>query len=495
MKKIKNLGVLLSIIASTLVQNYTIAQTTSEYGNWFYESSTGNAVNISPKTHSGKPTVFPGTGVQGDNIKLNFTTKEKAKFQKIIEALKEVNPKPKYHSMLYWMYPQTPNGWRKLTPAMITNRQFRFSYFIGLQYQYMHFDEGKPVDQFFALKFGREWDFLNININAIPDFLGGKAGDFNNRYDGPRFEAENDFTFKKFAGDRALPMRGDEREKYPRYPGNEWVVSIENQAGSFERANKELGEDLGVASFDIGNEADKHFVYRRFRSSRSISRKKENDKLSRHEVNNMVILSYNSQLPFKPLTIGRFIEIGNDIVDELIANYNNKTDLRADIKQEILENHNNTKRFLQGLRTEYANRLNEQAIIDNQYSHVSDLAGGFIFNDNRQKTLEISNSITNKREAVSNVLSKFFVTETKRGKAFYSYDNEFYKGMADGEIRTICVIWKDYIRTTDHRDYGKGYQMEEGNVIQNRFSDNPDHYLYHFNKKFDWKKLKALLGK
>ena len=483
------------------------AQIVSEYGNWFYTSSTGNAVNIFPKSHFGSPTVFPGAGVQGDNIKMNFSTKEKSKFQKIIEVLKEVNPKPKYHSMLYWVYPQTPNGFRQLTKAMIDKRQFRFSYFIGLQYQYMALENNKPVANITALKFGREWDFLNININTMPDFLGGKAGDFDNRYDGPRFVPENDFAFKKYNGDRSLPTGGDERENFPRYPSNDRVLSIENRYDAFEGAAKYLSEAEGFVPFEFGNEADKHFVYRRFNSSRLehsgthqlYGKVKEKDlgydKYNRHEVNNMVILSYNNQLPFKPISIGRFLEMGDDIVDEITEKYYNETNLRADIKQENLDKLQRTKAFIQLLREKYAGRLQEHAIIDARYSHVSDFSWGHILNNNRNKTEEILNRISGKREAVSQVLGNFFTTDTKMGKAFYIYDKDFYKNMADGEIRTICVIWKDYIRVPDHKDFGKGFQIENDEVLQNRFSDNPDHYLYHFNKKFDWKKLEALLGK
>lgn len=477
------------------------AQTASETGGWFYESSTGNEVKIYPKTHSGPPTVFPGTGVRGDNHKIPFSLKEKNKVLKIVDALKEVNPKPKYHSIVYWLFPQAPG---RLDQAIVTKRQYRFNYFIGLQYEYMGFANSKLSDQFGTGRFLREFDFLNVNINSMPNFLGGKKGDFDNQYFGSLFIPEADFSFKKYNGQRSLPTGGPEREAFPRDETKDLFVSIESRDHSFVEAAKHLATSDGMPPLKFGNEADNHFVYRRFTSSRlrhsgehRVSGKSDPklDKYNYHTINNMVILSHNNKLPFKPVTIERFLNVANNILDEIDAYNRQYLNTTEAIKKEIFEKNARTRAFIQNLRETYKTRLQEPAIIDSRYSHVSDISWGHIFADNRAKQPEILNLITDKREPANQVASRFFVSDPKQGKAFYTYDKDFYKNMADGEIRTICVIWKDYIRTPDNPDFGKGYSIGKDGVIQNRFSDNPDHYLYHFGKKFDWKKFAAVLGK
>lgn len=480
--------------------NGLLAQTVSENGNWFFH----NSESTFPKSHSTQSTTFPVASLRSDNHKITFSPKEKAKIVKMIEALKEVNPKPKYHSMLYWLFPQV-NGGLKTTQAIVDKRQYRFSYFIGLQYEFMGLVNGQLSDKFGTGRFLREWDFLNVNVNSIPNFLGGKKGDFDNAYEGSLFVTEEDFTFKKYNGERILPINGSsEREAFPRDGTKDWYVSIESRDHSFVEAAKHLSTKDGMPPLKFGNEADDHFVYRRFTSSRlnhsgehKVNGKVEPkfDKYNYHTINNMVILSHNNKLPFKPLTIERFLNVANNILDEIDAHDRQYLNTTEAIKKEIFEKNARTRAFIQTLREIYKDRLQEPAIIDSRYSHVSDISWGHIFADNRAKQPEILNLITDKREPANQVASRFFVSDPKLGKAFYTYDKDFYKNMADGEIRTICVVWKDYIRTPDNPDFGKGYSIGKDGVIRNRSTDNPDHYLYHFGRKFDWKKFGAVLGK
>jgi hypothetical protein len=208
----------------------------------------------------------------------------------------------------------------------------------------------------------------------------------------------------------------------------------------------------------------------------------------------MVILSHNNKLPFIPLTIENFLNVADEIVDETTT-YANTYFTNESAKKEQLEKQASSKAFIQLLRQTYVNRLQEHAIIDVRYAHISDFAWGHIYYNQKTKQEEVLNLLTDKREPISQMLRKFFIADTKYGKAFYTYDKDYYKNMADGEIRTICVVWKDLIRLPDHKDYGKGFQIINNEVVKNRFSDNPDFYLHHFNNKFDWNKLKALLGK
>jgi hypothetical protein len=492
----KNLQPVYFLIILFVITGNLFAQT-SENGNWFFH----NGDLLFPKSHSAQSPIFPVASLRSDNHKITFSPKEKAKIVKIVEALKEVNPKPKYHSMLYWLFPSTTFP---MDQALIDKRQYRFRYHIGLQYEFMGLVNGKLSDKFGTGRFLREWDFLNVNINQMPRFLGGKMGDFGNAYEGSLFELEADFTYKKYNGDRSLPTGGPEREAFPRDESKDSFVSIKSRDHSFVEAAKHLSINDGMPPLKFGNEADNHFVYRRFTSSRlrhsgehRVSGKVEPkfDKYNYHTVNNMVILSHNNKLPFKPVTIERFLNVADKILDEVVGYYNQYSNTTEAIKKEIFEKNARTRAFIQNLREIYKNRLQEPAIIDSRYSHVSDISLGYIFADNRAKQPEILNLITDKREPATQVASRFFVSDPKQGKAFYTYDRDFYKNMADGEIRTICVIWKDYIRTPDNPDYGKGYSIGKDGVEQNRFSDNPDHYLYHFGKKFDWKNFESVLGK
>jgi hypothetical protein len=480
-----------------LVSGNLFAQT-GESGNWFFH----NGDLLFPKSHSAQSPILPVASLRSDSHKITFSPKEKAKIVKLVEALKEVNPKPKYHSMLYWLFPNTPPS---LNQAVIDKRQYRFNYFIGLRYEFMGLVNGKLSDQFRTGRFLREWDFLNVNVNSMPSFLGGKMGDFDNAYEGSLFIAEEDFSFKKYDGERILPVNGsEERAKFPRDEIKDLFVSIESRDHSFAEAAKHFGSGFGMPSLKFGNDADNYFVYRRFTSSRlshsglhKVYRKVEPkfDKYNYHTVNNMVILSYNNKLPFKPVTIERFLNVADKILDEADAYYKQYSNTPEEIKKENLEKHARTRAFIQNLRGIYKNRLQEPAIIDSRYSHVSDFSWGHIYANNRAKQPEILNLITDKPEPANQVASRFFVSDPKQGKAFYTYDRDYYKNMADGEIRTICVIWKDYIRTPDNPDYGKSYSIGKDGVIRNRFTDNPDHYLYHFGRKFDWKKFEAILGK
>ena len=66
--------------------------------------------------------------------------------------------------------------------------------------------------------------------------------------------------------------------------------------------------------------------------------------------------------------------------------------------------------------------------------------------------------------------------------------------MADGEIHTIAVIWKDLIRISERGDFGKGYSIINDSVEQNFFADNPTIFNTTSTKNSTGRSLKRYWG-
>ncbi|MBX7224980.1 MAG: hypothetical protein K1X55_03055 [Chitinophagales bacterium] len=282
-----------------------------------------------------------------------------------------------------------------------------------------------------------------------------------------------------------------------------YVVSITSNNETFTEAQKILGNNYGVPSLNFGTEADKHFVFRKFSSTSILNGKKIDSNEPRHKihtVDNMVVMSHNGKMPLIPLSIETYLNICDKICDERINTHKliktqNASDYAKnkkhydDMEIKLIAEEEANKEFVKNLRQEYKNRLQEQAIVNFAYRQV------FEYRNYSSYGKEISNKNTGGYEPTASVIKNFFITNPKLGKAYYSYDKDFYKNMADGEIRTIAIVWRDFIRTPDHPAYGKGNSIGENNVVDNRYNDNPDFYLHYFQQNFNWIKLAEILGK
>jgi hypothetical protein len=491
MKRISTFTILYLLVANTF------AQTDSVYGNWFYLY-----LKKEPKTHWSQPLPFPQMAADYEG-RVTYTLKEKEKMGKILEALKEVYPRPKLHSYFFEVKPFfNLSKWDK---AKVAKRDYRFGYGINFFSKFVWIDDNKvnknkPIDWTANMDAGirtfGSFNPVDININYIPDFLGGIA----HNYEGPEIVNEKSFTYKKVNGKETNQARDLERG---------YVVSITARDETFQEAEKHLGKNYGVPSLQLGNGADKYFVYRKFSSSalnldgnfRVYG--KFNSEEPRHKIHttsNMVIMSHNGKLPLLPLSIETYLNICEKICDEQIEYFKlNKTNNPSDYEKnkkhyDKLEADNiasveGNKLFLQKLKEEYKGRLNDHAIVNIAFNE----AFGYRKYDNFGES--IYNSKTGKLEPIASAVKIFFITNSKLGKAFYSYDKNFYKGMADGEIRTIAIVWNDVSRAPDHPDFGKENNIDKDQVNRNEYTDNPNYYLHYFQKKFDWKKLEALLGK
>jgi hypothetical protein len=464
------------------------AQVPSEYGNWFYLYP-----KKEPKNHYVQPLPFPQSAADPAG-QIVYSAMEKKKMGKIVEALKEVYPKPKLNS--YFIDLQALFNSAKMDKAKIAKRDYRFGYYIGIQSRPMYALEGKLVKK----DFNWEWpddgtlDFVTVNVNYIPDFLGGWGFEYN----GPKIMLEEDFTY--------INKRRLENDKFKDTKtarGKTHIVSITTNHQTFADGKKILGSNYGVPALEYGNEADKHFVLRNFSSTSILNGKKFDSKEDRHKlhtVQNMVIMSHNGKLPLLPLSIEQYLNIADSVCNERIENHRyNKNFYKDDypknkkryddLEAKNIAEEEGNREFIRRLRQEYQNRLQDQAIVNIAYQQV------FEYRNYASYGTQIRNKITEKYEPTASVIRNFFITDSKLGKAYYSYDKDFYKSMADGEIRTLAVIWWDVIRAPDHPDFGVGNSINKNVVVENRYTDNPDFYLHHFDKKFDWKKLESLLGK
>ena len=465
-------------------QIHIYAQDLSEHGNWFYKLT-----KKEPRNHWSQPLPFPQSAA--DNAgRIVYTAKEKLKMGVIAEALKEVYPKPKLNSYFIDLEPLFNSN--KMDKSKIPTRDYRFGYRIAIFSRPMESIEGKIQKKDFNWYYYDDGtlDFVTVNVNYIPDFLGGWGFE----YDGPKINLEKHFTYQEING---------KESNQPKDLNLGYVVSITSNDETFTEAQKNLGNNYGVPSLNFGNDADKHFVFRKFSSTSILNGKKFDSKESRHKIHtveNMVIMSYNGKMPLIPLTIETYLNICDKISDERIENhkliktqnasdYQNNKKHYDEVEAKLIAEEEANKEFLKLLREEYKTRLQEQAIVNFAYRQV------FEYRNYSSYGKEISNKITGRTEPTSTAIKNFFITNPKLGKAYYSYDKDFYKNMTDGEIRTMAIIWRDFIRTPDHPDFKKGNSLEQNKVNINRCTDNPDFYLHYFQEKFKWRKLEEIMGK
>jgi hypothetical protein len=465
----------------------TFAQTVSEYGNWFYYVGWEDK-QPKPPSHFGVNKGFPPKSITDLENTVTVTPRDKTKMSGLVEALKAPYPKPKYHSLFYELTPSIPNRDDK---AIL---DYRFGYKLNLKSIYMWVKDGtitdKKIDWSGNMQAGiltaADYGIIMANINCIPDFLLGSR----NEVEGVFFEKERHLTYhSRKVGTGEYKDNDIFKDKT-----KDIVVSITNNYESFTRAEKVLGNNANIPSTMIGNGADEFFTFRNFSSNqiRKGNKEKEtDDRFKIHTANNMVILSYNNKLPLIPLTIERFLNIA-------------ETNLAEDIEFDVSNNeatktmynkkHGALKKFINQLREVYKDKLQNQAILALPYQNL----WGYRKDVLHREYSIWNNEIQNSEPITNDLLKKIFTQDTKNGRAYYTYDKTFYKGMVDGEIRTICLVWKDIIRSVDHSSNGKGYVLNNNRiseVSENGYTDNPDFYLSHFYKKMDWNRLKALLGK
>jgi hypothetical protein len=453
-------------------------------GNWFYLYT-----KKEPQNHWSQPMPFPQSAADYAG-QLVYSAKEKSKMGAIVDALKEVYPRPKLNS--YFIDLVALFNSAKMDKTKIPIRDYRFGYRVAVFSRPMEAMAGKVVKKDFKW----EWyddatlDFVTVNVNYIPDFLGGWGFE----YDGPKINLEKHFTYQEING---------KESNQPKDLNLGYVVSITSNDESFTEAQKSLGSNYGVPSLNFGNDADKYFVFRKFSSSSILNGKKFESKEPRHKIHtveNMVILTHNDKMPLIPLTIETYLNLCDKICAERIAShklikvsnaddYNKNKKHYDDLEAKLIAEEVANTEFIKSLRQEYKSRFQEQAIVNFAYQHV------FEYRNYASYGKEISNKKTNKYDPQSLVVKNFFIKEPKLGKAYYSYDKDYYKNMADGEIRTMAVIWRDIIRAPDHPDFGKGNRIENNSVNESRYTDNPDFYLHYFQDKFRWGKLEAIMGR
>ncbi|MBK7691821.1 MAG: hypothetical protein IPJ31_12135 [Bacteroidetes bacterium] len=245
-------------------------------------------------------------------------------------------------------------------------------------------------------------------------------------YDGPKINLEKHFTYKEING---------KESNQPKNLNLGYVVSITSNDEAFSNAQKYLGENYGVPSLNFGNEADKHLVFRKFASTSILNGKKIESKEPRHKihtVDNMVVLSHNGKMPLTELSIETYLNICENISDERIAYHklakvNNASDYEKNRKQyddmeiQLIAEEEANKEFITNLRQVYKSRLQEHAIVNSAYNHV------FEYKNCTSYAKEISNKKTGKFEPTQSVINNFFINNPKLGKAYYSYDKDFYK--------------------------------------------------------------------
>ncbi|MBX7224979.1 MAG: hypothetical protein K1X55_03050 [Chitinophagales bacterium] len=165
------------------------SQDLSNSGNWFYILT-----NKEPKNHWVQPLPFPESAADYSG-QIEYSAMEKSKMRIIAEVLREVYPKPKLHSNVFQLVPLFNSD--KMDKSKIPTRDYRFGYRIDVSTHPMTVENGKLQNSF---KLGYTdipfFHFLSVNINYIPDFLGGWGFE----YDGPKINLEKHFTYQEING-------------------------------------------------------------------------------------------------------------------------------------------------------------------------------------------------------------------------------------------------------------------------------------------------------
>lgn len=507
MPKFSRFNIIIGALPLLLNSLPVIAQNQENHGNWFPFGEK----QATPVSHYDKPAKFPISNIgklnNGNSVKLS--AKELAKLERIIDLLKAVNPKPHLHSNLIRVF---PIGSLKLTQQEIDSRKYRFAYGIEIGAISFWAQEAKPFPKLdlsgsmeSTIRQSYTPGLMAININSIPDFLGGSNGAFPHDYEGPQFRLEEDFTYFE-----VLPSQQNGKiKKDARNLNLGHIVSIVSRDETFDEAQKLLGAQYNVPKLIMEKVPQEYFVYRKFSSSSLFvngpyrftgNGPNANDKIKQHQIDNMIIISHNNKLPFIPIPIGKYIEIIEQIekekFDRQIWSMKNSSDFEkkyAYYEKEIERfraDRDKNLEFISALRNANLSRLNQDAIVALQYSNL--------FENKNHYTImgSLTNLKTGKQDKIdAKLLSDFFVSDPKMGKAYYHYDKEFYSNMSDGEIRTIALVWREFARIPNNEKYGRGIEIAKDRLDFQMTNDNPDYYHNKFHKSFNWQKLETVLGK
>jgi hypothetical protein len=401
---------------------------------------------------------FPPASLKSTALASSYaiTPKMQNKVTQLIQAFKDAYPKPYLESMMFDL--------RAIKKAT-NNNATRFSMNVG-DYPFFYTANGdvKPINVMSQLGSMQK---VAIKVNTYPNE-----------------EKSSNMELLPFQKMHYYLKAIEEKDFY----GIKSLHIITPQVNAEEYVEKSSFKSK-VFDYQIPNEPNSPYI----KWYTIITR--DDKKFNFDNVENSIILTYNKQLPFIPLTKKQFLELIELSIQKNIEQHNKvvafmKPELgykdkdfkkAAQISKEYLEQ----LALVQEIRTNNLNTINEKALINPYYSNLMlnvSLIEVFIANKNDKGPRAEKNEYD---------FSDLFITEESRAYIPARIDKNYYKTCTAYEIRTIEIKWKYKTRRPTHSDYQK-IRTESGSYI---FSDEPGSLMNSIVHKLDWKKLELLLNK
>ncbi len=421
---------LLILFISTVIFAQTVTDT-REYGSWVFGISKGKGND----DHFKPVNKFPPATITGP-VKIGYGAEKTVKLppavqnkmQAILQLFKDAYPKPYKESVCYGV---------NYTPVNDGDKPFGYGIHIG-DYGFQYNNLGKILPIVPGRQFGNMYEgYATIYVNSFP---------------GSRYTLDGAFEVVKELS--YYYSKSDDRK--PKPLGEIYLVAPKDNFDKEIKAEKLTN----APPLSFGNEADNYFTIRHLTGY-----PKERENIVNYKIRNLVMLSADNQLPFKPLTRKQFIDLLEENINE--KNLNRTAPIVGQIKKEFERN----KEVLLLMRKAFANELNQPAIINEKYKSV--INGGYFPDELNAKT-------------IVNV----FVTDRSKGWALYRYDSNFYGSMNEADVKTISVEWVDEINVPLNEKFPDANAKDKSGKL---LTDVKFHRAMQY--KFDWGKLASLLTK
>jgi hypothetical protein len=434
-------------LAVFVVHSQTVTDTRI-YGSWVHTRGNGTYNHFKPS--------------------LTIPTSQQNKMQSILQVFIDAYPKPYKESVCYGVNSYTKGA---------NNKSIAYNIHMG-DYGFTYDDAGKvkPINP--GSQLGDMYEgYGNVYVNYIPD--------------GARTTISSEQGLKLL---NKLSYYSNTQQTNTKERPNGKVFAIGPQ-NNFNEELKKMDRDVkdynlnkpNVPNAKFGNEADNYFAIRRLRAN-----VKNDDKTVSYTISNFVVVSLSNQLPLMPVTRKEFLNLLEDNLNEeaqvekdRFEKYVKPTADYTKNKERIDKNNDDNfkdrKRkydVINLIREVYKNELDKPAIISPDEVGLTDVGFYHIFNVKNVPTVKEINDV--------------FLNDKNVGYALYLKDNNFYKGLNDGDVKTIAFEWEEKLLNLPIAD-----NFMDANYIDKVSGKLLSEVKFHraIQYKFNWSKLASLLNK
>jgi hypothetical protein len=454
-----------------------------EYGSWILTLYSDRIDD-----HFAPKNKFPPTALSaGNSAKMALNAARQKALVDLMNVFKELYPKPHLESMLFRLDANLPD-YKTPTPYLSFSTSPK-----GEKFQYDNLGKVKKLN--YGSQVGGVYNdgYMNINVNYSISKDIGKLSRFSGF-----FELAGRLSFKNSNTDDMNEYDPKPKRKH----GLLYYLPAKNNfdvAANFQKIKVK-------PTYELANATTTMNYWRHFEPTYP------NNGYYSAKMHNLVIMGYNGQMPYSPITRGEYLELWEECLQEgLVA-------LDERLKNRVAEGLKNNKDFLKSADYTYwekdissqkkaSNFLIEQCkkIKKNNETQLNKptyfLPTKYISKDKNDIPLYTNLSA----EYATKALNEIFTDDVNAATVVRPNPN-YYKGMKPDEIRCIMVEWFD-----GEIVLGGKFNKDPELFNANKPYDNSNE-TYHdplrngkrvvdyclpraLTYRMDWKKLEALLAK